>query len=171
MKQKIKIFLIAFFTIASLAILILSAYFLINPSEQPPEQGGVEIGESPPSVISFPTDTAENFGKKGNESQDAKNLKENLISKLEGGSGTIYEESGYRVDYVQAADTFSIEILNPDYGTVKNLAFQWFKEKGFSDTDICEMKILFYLSRGVKTYYEQQGEALDFNPLFENCNE
>lgn len=163
MPNRIKIALIISFILVSLVLVFWGAYKSKNLI---PEE---EIISTPNSPIHIPEDASQEFGEKGGESMDAKSLKQELISPLQGQPGTIHKTDEYRIDYVPSPDTFMVEITTPDFEVVKSSVFGWFLAQGFSKNDTCNMKVLFYLNNTAKEYYNQNEQEIIFNPVFDNC--
>ncbi|MEX0878063.1 MAG: hypothetical protein WDZ40_04420 [Candidatus Spechtbacterales bacterium] len=166
MPQKTKIILFLLFVTTSLALVFWGAYKTRDIIDNEP----ASITNTTGSPIQIPGETVQKFNEKGNESQDAKILKQNLISPLQGNSGTIHQTTEYRIDYIPHPDTFMVEILAADFKNAQDSVFGWFLAQGFSRSDVCSMKILFYLSGAVKNYYQQNEQTIIFNPVFEHCD-
>lgn len=102
-------------------------------------------------------------------SEDKEAIKNSLIRPLEGGAGTISEGGQFKVDYLPAFDVFEVGIKTVDIPQAKEGAIAWFKEKGFTEDDICNLPVTFYLASEVARQYE--GSGLIFNPLPDFCEE
>ncbi|MBI2594913.1 MAG: hypothetical protein HYW38_01485 [Candidatus Colwellbacteria bacterium] len=99
-------------------------------------------------------------------SPEKQRLKEKLVAPL-GGAGSPVITSEYRVDYLPTPDIFEVEIKSANIDNVKNKVIAWFKRQGFSEEDICNLPVTFYLSGEVVQQFE--GSGLIFNPLPDFC--
>lgn len=88
-------------------------------------------------------------------------LKQELVEPL-GGAGTVYETDNFRIDWIPSpVDTFEAEIKTTDIVSAESQVVAWFKSKGFSETDICALPVVFYPSWEVKQ--ELEGSGAVFN--------
>jgi hypothetical protein len=82
-------------------------------------------------------------------------------------SGVVYRSPLVIVDYTNAADQFQAEILTVDIAKAKNDAVSWLRSQGLSQKAICDLPIVFYLSRD--TLNQLRGRSFVFSPLAEEC--
>jgi hypothetical protein len=64
-------------------------------------------------------------------------------------SGVVHQTRNIRIEYVQSADIFQVEILTTEINTAKDEANVWFREQGLSQNAICTLPISFYVSYDV----------------------
>ncbi len=150
--------------IAIIPILILisfGVYFLVRPpaEEKPPLQELPKTESSAEQAISNREPLLPNKEK----------IKQSLLQPLKGNAGTLSEGQQFKVDYLPAFDVFEVGIKTTNIFQAKENAISWFKEKGFSERDICNLPVTFYLVSGVAQEYK--GSGLIFNPLPDFCEE
>jgi hypothetical protein len=90
-----------------------------------------------------------------------------MLTKTGGKSGTIYQTAAFRVEYVQSADIFMVELTDIDINKGKKAAVRWFVAQGFSQQSVCTLPVVFYINRKIS----EQLRPLDvtFNPLANEC--
>lgn len=64
-------------------------------------------------------------------------------------SGVLHETRNIRIDYIQSADLFQVEILTRDVSTAKSEANVWFREQGLSQNAICTLPVSFYVNNDI----------------------
>lgn len=164
MYSKNKIYL-AIAVIIIMLLIVVTLWIIGRAEETPTKEAGTTQG------VNTPADTAEKFAERGDISQGAEEIKQELVSPLRGSAGTLFENEEMRIDYIPPIDPFpdrfSIEIFIENSAKAKQGAVEWFNKQGFSSKDICELPILFFLSNDVAETYIQQN--IEFDPLLENC--
>jgi len=93
--------------------------------------------------------------------------KEKLISTLKGKSGIIINDSDLKLEYIANADSFTAEVKNHDVDFSKQKAINYLKEKGLSETGICNLPLVFYLTQEVAKSYGKENQK--FKPLPDFC--
>jgi len=86
---------------------------------------------------------------------------------LGGQAGTITDGPDYRIIYLPAGPLFQVEIKTTYIARAKDSAIQLFKNKGFSEEDICNLPVAFYL--GPKPFKELEGSGVVVNPKPDFC--
>jgi hypothetical protein len=187
MKKK-EYFILIIFAIILLGIVITIAYFALSPVEQvddssttpSPTRSQNQSGQNdllnetkthPP--IQYEQNSAQKMLDRLNNriplTQIDQAAKSKVLSLLPAGqlSGVLYRSQTVIVDYTNAADQFQAEILTVDIAQAKNDATTWFRSQGFSQQAICNLPVVFYLSRDVLN--QLRGKNYIFNPLAEGC--
>jgi hypothetical protein len=154
-------------SVIAVIILFVTILWIIGRTEETPIEEGPGTGPS----LKAPEDIVERLAEKGDVSQGAEEIKQKLVAPLGGRAGTLFENEEVRIDYIPPIDPFpdifSIEIFIEDSTRAKQTAVEWFSEQGFSDKDICELPISFFLSNDVRWAYIRQERV--FDPLLEDC--
>jgi len=97
---------------------------------------------------------------------DKEALKRKLVAPL-GAGGVLTDGPDFRIDYI-SPDIFQVEIKTTSIDKAKTAALEWFEQKGFTQEDICNLPVAFYLSSEVARQY--QGSGLIFRPLPDFCH-
>ncbi|MDP3991599.1 MAG: hypothetical protein Q8P66_01705 [Candidatus Colwellbacteria bacterium] len=118
--------------------------------------------EEPPIVI--PDNTENPFTGKMLP-PDKEIIKRQMVGHL-GDGGTITETPRFNIYYF-APDVFQVEIKITNIADVRDEAITWFKDKGFSENDICKLPVTFYLNPEVARKLE--GSGVSFNTLPDFC--
>ena len=118
--------------------------------------------EVPPIVI--PDNTENPFTGK-TLPPDKEIIKRQMVGHL-GDGGTITETPRFNIYYF-APDIFQVEIKITNIADVRDEAIAWFKDKGFSENDICKLPVTFYLNPEVARKLE--GSGVSFNTLPDFC--
>ena len=100
-------------------------------------------------------------------SPEGEKAKEGLISGLGNTSGRIFANNNIRIDYVQSPDLFQAEILSNNVDSAKEDAVFFMLSQGFTNSDICNLPLSFYLSSKVSS--ELKDSNIVFNPLPDGC--
>jgi cell division septation protein DedD len=187
MKKKEHLILIIFAVIL-LSIVIAIAYFVLAPVDQiddtptipNPTQSQIRSGQerlpnetktNPP--IQYEAGSAQKMIDRLNNriplSQSDQAARSKALSLLPEGelSGVLYRSQTVIIDYTNAADQFQVEILIVDIAQAKNDATIWLRSQGFSQQGICNLPVVFYLSRNVLNQLRDKNYI--FNPLAEGC--
>jgi len=87
----------------------------------------------------------------------------------EEGSGVVTTTSQFRVNYVgpvpgEGANYF-VEILDKDIDAAKQAAEQWFRDQGFTESEICQLRVTYFLSWEVRQSLPR-GTRFDLLPSF-----
>jgi hypothetical protein len=96
---------------------------------------------------------------------DKEIIKRQMVGHL-GDGGTITETPRFNIYYF-APDVFQVEIKTANIVDVRDEAISWFKDKGFSENDICKLPVTFYLNPEVAKKLE--GSGVSFNTLPDFC--
>ena len=96
---------------------------------------------------------------------DKEEIKRQLTAPL-GEAGVLTDGPDFRIDYI-APDFFQVEIKTTNIFDARENAVAWFKEKGFSEEDICKLPVTFYLDAEVARKLE--GSGIVFNALPDFC--
>lgn len=57
---------------------------------------------------------------------------------------TIYDTTAFRIQYVPKTDVIMVQLLAEDIVKARKESIQWFMEKGFSKTSICNLRLVYY---------------------------
>lgn len=90
-----------------------------------------------------------------------------LISSLGNKSGILNQTASYKIEYVKAPNIFQVEILTADINVAKTQVSKWFESQGASAEGLCNLPLMFYLSREAAD--KLSGQDIKFNPLPEGC--
>jgi hypothetical protein len=82
-------------------------------------------------------------------------------------SGYVYTSPTIKIEYVNSADEFVIEITTTAIDGAKKEAVDWFLSKGFTNDGLCKIPILFYLNNDVAQSPELASQI--FSPLVPGC--
>jgi hypothetical protein len=82
-------------------------------------------------------------------------------------SGILHATASAKIEYVNSADMFIVEILTADINSAKREAGNWFTNQGFSQDAICNYPIMFYLNWEISNQIKNLN--ITFNPLPLNC--
>lgn len=93
-------------------------------------------------------------------------IRQALITRIGSASGTIHENPRFKIEYVQAADAFMVEVRAIDIFQINRDTIQWLRDQGVSDQGICHFPIVFYPNIPENTL---PPTPLIFNPLPEGC--
>lgn len=96
---------------------------------------------------------------------DKEEIKKQLTAPL-GEAGTLTDGPDFRIDYI-APDIFQVEVKSINIADARDRAIAWFKDKGFSEEDICKLPVTFYLNAEVAQKLE--GSGVIFNTLPDFC--
>ena len=94
-------------------------------------------------------------------------IRNRLISTLEGQSGFLQQASDYNIKYIKTRNIFMIEILSTNSDQAKVAALDWFKSQGLSTQGTCNLPVSIYLNSTVKEQLKSQNQT--FNPIPEGC--
>jgi hypothetical protein len=187
MKKKEYLILIIFAVIL-LSIVIAIAYFAFIPVDPAdnipatpnPTRSQNQSGQDRPSnetktnpPIQYEETSAQKMldrlSKRIPLSQSDQTARTKVLSLLPAGqvSGVLYRSQTVIIDYTNAADQFQAEILTVDISQAKNDATTWLKSQGLSQQGICNLPVVFYLSRNVLNQLRDKNYI--FNPLAEGC--
>ena len=119
-------------------IIGVGAWFLvgrkIEKPPQPPQAPTAEITE--PKILSL----------------EATKLKRNLTREAEKTGELVLEtNSDLEIKYIIAKDQFLVTVKRESFAEIKQLAEQWFLDKGFIAEDLCLLKITLTISEQVKS--------------------
>ncbi len=155
-KKRILIAIILILTLVSFGV-----YLLLRPpaEKKPPSQELPKTESSAEQAISNRKPLL----------PDKEEIKQSLLRSLKGNAGTLSEGQQFKIDYLPAFDVFEVGVKTTYIFQAKEGAIAWFKEKGFSEKDICDLPVTFYLVSGVAQEY--RGSGLLFNPLPDFCEE
>ena len=120
-------------------------------------------GREVPSIV-IPDNTESPFTGK-TLPPDKEIIKRQMVGHL-GDGGTITETPRFNIYYF-APDVFQVEIKVTNIADVRDEAITWFKDKGFSEDDICKLPVTFYLNPEVARRLE--GSGVSFNTLPDFC--
>ena len=90
-----------------------------------------------------------------------------IRSTLEKGPVPLIKTDEYEISYISAADVFLSELYSKNIDLAKDKAVAWLKDKGLSNTGICNLPVVFYLNS--KTADELKDSVTNFNPLPSYC--
>lgn len=82
-------------------------------------------------------------------------------------SGILNTSPNIRIEYINAADEFKVEILTTHILQAKSEAVIWFRSQGMSQEGICNLPVSFYLNKSVAN--QLRNSNITFNPLAEGC--
>lgn len=94
-------------------------------------------------------------------------VRTNLINSVANQTGILEQSNDFIIEYVKAPDAFMIQILTDDTESAKTAAQNWFKQQGLSDSGICNLPIVFYLSRSVSASLVNRN--MQFDPIPKGC--
>jgi hypothetical protein len=102
-------------------------------------------------------------------SENDQRAKAAMLSLLPSGqaSGIVHQEPTFRVEYVESADLFTVEILEVDYNASKTSATYWFLSQGMSQQGICNAPVQFFINEQVKEILRKSD--IEFDPQPPNC--
>ena len=125
------------------------------------------------TAFDFSRNPTEELEKKGTITTDGLNVKQNLLSGLNGEAGVLFKSERFKVEYfppLQNLDErFVVEINSVDFESVKEEVRTWFMAKGFSYQDACNLLITFYPAPDILSNFEEEKPV--FDPVFKNCGE
>jgi hypothetical protein len=127
-------------------------------------RGGKEKGQSG-SPLS--TSTASDI-LPGPLSPEKEKLRQALIAPFAGQAGTVVDTPDYRIDYLPAGPVFQVEIKTVYVIQAQKEAINWLKAKGFSEEDICNLPLAFYLGFGPAQ--KLRGSGLSVSPKPDFCH-
>ncbi len=90
-----------------------------------------------------------------------------ITASLSGNSDILVKTTTFQIKYVNPPNEFLVEILNNSADQGKQDAVNWLKIQGFSNSGICNLKMVIYLNSSIKSYYQQNN--LQFNPIPDGC--
>lgn len=134
-------------------VLVIAGIYFISRSSKKAEQ-----------VQTIPTPPLESPLRGKTLPSDKEAIKQRLVAPL-GEAGTLSDDPNFRIDYI-APDIFQVEIKTTNIVDARENAIAWFKDKGFSGDDICNLPVTFYLSGEVAKQYEGSGLVFDSLPEF-----
>lgn len=169
MKNKRSIYLAFAIALILIPVIIL----LFRPSKTPPAITPTPT-EAQFQPTSIPTQVVQEtlinrFKDRKQLSQTDIQAKQKIISLLPTGkvSGTAYQSTSFKVDYVSSPDLLQVEILIRDIDKAKAEAVAWLSAQGMSQDAICFAPVQFYPTFDVMQELKQQG--IEFNPLAPGC--
>ena len=145
------VILIALFILASVVVLV-----FVN-------QKGWEEEQDLTDGTSIPVEEGSLKGKTLTPDKEA--IKNRLVAPV-GDAGVLAETSEFRIEYY-SPDVFQVEIKVTNIADARDEAITWFKDKGFSEDDICKLPVTFYLNPEVVRKLE--GSGVTFNTLPDFC--
>lgn len=142
--------------VTAILVVIFGGYFLYSflTSRQAIEQAPVISQGFPESPLESKPLT-----------QDKEDIKRQLTAPL-GEAGILTDGPDFRIDYI-APDFFQVEIKSINIVDARDKAISWFKNKGFSEEDICRFPVTFYLNAEIVGKLE--GSGVIFNTLPDFC--
>ncbi|HUQ85567.1 MAG TPA: hypothetical protein VM077_04540 [Candidatus Limnocylindrales bacterium] len=180
--------IIVIFAIILIIITVAVIFFALSPREKTEEiatptpipESATSIEPTPLPIeaktnppIQYDQDSARKMLDKLNNkttlSQNDTEAREKLLSLLPAGqvSGVLYRSPTIIIDYTNAADQFQAEIITVDIAQAKADATAWLKSQGLSQQGICDLPVVFYLSRNVLGQLRDKNYT--FSPLAEGC--
>jgi hypothetical protein len=94
-------------------------------------------------------------------------IKTRLLTPLNSRSGIITTTPQFQLEYVQSPDLFMVEVRSTNPITGKNAAENYLKNQGLSNSGICNLPVVFYLSQQVQNDLISKGQT--FNPIPTGC--
>lgn len=94
-------------------------------------------------------------------------IKNQLISLLPDGTGTINATEDYELKYVKGPNIFEAKILAEDTVKAKADIIIFLIDKGLSEDGICKLPIIFYLDFELSKKMKSKGQK--FNPVPDFC--
>lgn len=95
------------------------------------------------------------------------NARTQLLNSIGNTSNTVYQTSDFRIDYLQAPNSFQVEIDTANITQAKQEVVAWLKTKGFSQNGICNLPISFYVRFDISQQLRSQN--ISFDPLAPGC--
>ena len=96
---------------------------------------------------------------------DKEAIKNRLVSSL-GEAGVLTENKDFRIEYY-SPNLFQVVIKVVYVAEAEDKAINWFKERGFSEKDICDLPVTFSLTPEVDQKLE--GSGFIYNALPDFC--
>ena len=118
---------------------------------------------------------ADEFAKKNGGSGDALLIIDRFSASIGGNIGRLYNKNGdFYIDYIPSQRYFYIEISSIESGTeltdlasAKQRVIDWLLAQGFKDSDICDLKITFFLSDAALNLFVNK--KIEYWPLVDGC--
>lgn len=110
---------------------------------------------------------SDRINNKGQLTDKDQQVKRRLISPLLGKSGIIQTAPLFQIEYVKAADVIMVEIRSEETEQAKKSAEKYLLDTGLSQSGICNLPVVFYISSKVQTALINSGRT--FNPVPDGC--
>lgn len=154
-------------------LLLLGLSFFNKPSTPGnplPTPSKAEVKPNAPPKLSYPKDKVDRMlklvEKRTPLHPSDQAIRNRLIASLGSASGTLYETSRFKIEYVKDPDSFMVEVRTIDIQDINKDATKWFRDQGISADGICRFPIVFYPNIPLDIL---PSVPLTFNPIPEDC--
>ncbi len=100
-------------------------------------------------------------------SESTQDKKEDILLPIGGESGILEDTPRYQIVYLKSPDVFQIEIKSEEIERTKSDSLLFFTQAGFTQNEICSLKIMYLLSFDLLLEYKKTGQT--FNVLAQGC--
>jgi len=153
-------------------LLLFGITFLREPNLPPPipAPSSKEILPNSPPKLTYPKDKIDKMlnmvDNRTPLTTSDQAIRNRIIASIGSSSGTLFETPRYTIEYVQAPDSFMVEVKTIDIQQVKSDAVKWFTDQGVSTEGTCYFPIVFHSTIPLDVL---PPTPLIFNPIPEGC--
>lgn len=93
--------------------------------------------------------------------------KQRIIAGLNNNPGGLITTQNVKINYIPSMDAFTAEVVSTNIAQAKKDAVEFLVSQGFTNQDVCNLPLSFYLNSAVRS--SLSGSGTIFNPLPEGC--